>query len=117
MKDAGFAILTIASVDPSTDHKVISPFWILRTLRGENWKVRTDPPADEAENPALAAAGWDATCCSMPLEEEIGNTGIVRKVLRGFSTAGTLVNLLREGVMRCRAAFDSKNDDEADANI
>lgn len=81
--------LTIASVDPSTDHTVMSPFWILSTLEGESWKLSTASPMElktlNLGAPAAAAAaelgGEELRGVSLVLEERIDPA--VARVLRG----------------------------------
>lgn len=47
---------TIASVEPSIDHLVMSPFWITKALDADNGKRTTPPPPLETLAAAAAIA-------------------------------------------------------------
>lgn len=49
--------VTIASEEPSTDHWVISPFWILRQLVGDKGNSTSPAPVDMAETLILIEFG------------------------------------------------------------
>lgn len=53
--------LTMASVEPSINHRVMSPFWITSELEGDSGKRTTpSPPLDIVETPlALAIDGGE----------------------------------------------------------
>lgn len=110
----GIRELTIASVDRSTDHTVMSPFWILRTVEGEIGKVWPDPPPEETEIPGLDAEPRSAP--SIPAAA-IGGVFKVRRGLIRLSTARGFAKLPGARAARNRAAFDSNNDEEAAADI
>lgn len=47
---------TIASEEPSMDHLVMSPFWMIKELDGDNGKRTTpSPPLDREETLAVAS--------------------------------------------------------------
>jgi hypothetical protein len=51
----------MASVEPSTNHRVMSPFWIMSELEGDSGKrITPSPPLDIVETPlALAIDGGE----------------------------------------------------------
>lgn len=117
-KREGLRELTIASVDPSMNHVVMSPFWSLRTLDEESSKQspRPSPPPAAVESLALAPP---AAAAASSIPAAIGD---VLRVFRDRQPSrangfGRLRRLRSRRDPTTRAPFDNKREEEPTISV